>query len=412
MFSIPLEYLMWAGIGFCLAWLTALIIMPAVHNRAVRLARERYDDLPLSMQEIRAEKDTIRAGFAAATRELEVRIEKLKGKTVVHATELAKKSQLIERLKQEIDSVTAALRDSETREQSARDELRETRRIFADKDVTLGTAEGEITTARREIASKDATLRATERDIAALRSALSEKESALHVAERQIASVSVRLRDSEAREQAANETLREARRGVADKDATLGTFEGEIEGLRRELAARDTALQAAERELAAMRAEVASKDAALTRAETEIAAIKAEIAALTPLILAAANDPGSARAVAVVPFVAGPRTLVAPHAKPQAAQPETQDQPARPQHAHADAPQPAQLRPTRPPLDVAPAPTRLVPSTIPPAQKPSGNGSKPVRSEALGVAPQTGEPTGGANQRLRALYAPLATTSG
>jgi hypothetical protein len=74
MFGVSLEYLMFGGIGFCLAWLTALMVLPAVHNRAMRLARERYDDLPLSIQEIRAEKDTIRAGFAAATRELELRV--------------------------------------------------------------------------------------------------------------------------------------------------------------------------------------------------------------------------------------------------------------------------------------------------------------------------------------------------
>lgn len=409
MFSIPLEYLMWAGIGFCLAWLTALMVMPAVHNRAVRLARERYDDLPLSMQEIRAEKDTIRAGFAAATRELEVRIEKLKDKTVVHATDLAKKNQVIDRLKQEIDTVTAALRDSETREQAARDELRETRRNFADKDVTLGTAEGEINTARREIASKDATLRAAERDIAALRSALTEKEAALHVAEREIASVKAKLRDSEAREQSASEALREARRGFSDKDATLGAFEGEIAGLRRELAAKDAALQSAQDELTAMRAEVSSKDAALTRAETEIAAIKAEIAALTPLILqAAAAEPNPGRAVDVVPFVAGPRTLVAPQAKEQ---PETSAAPAQTQAAQPAEPQP-QTRQPRAPLDVAPPPTRLVPPRIPQAPTSPGNVMKPARSEAADVAQRIEGPAEGTNQRLRALYAPLATTSG
>ena len=39
MSGIPLEYLMFGGIGFCLAWLTALMVLPAVHNRAARLAR-------------------------------------------------------------------------------------------------------------------------------------------------------------------------------------------------------------------------------------------------------------------------------------------------------------------------------------------------------------------------------------
>lgn len=50
---------------------------------------------------MRAEKDQIRAGFAAATRDLEVSISKLKEKTSIHATDISKKIQLIERLKQE-----------------------------------------------------------------------------------------------------------------------------------------------------------------------------------------------------------------------------------------------------------------------------------------------------------------------
>jgi hypothetical protein len=99
MYGIPLEYLMFGGIGFCLAWLTALMVMPAIHARAARLARQQYDDLPLSMQEIRAEKDMIRAGFAAATRDLEMKIDKLKERTVAHATDLAKKNQLVERMR-------------------------------------------------------------------------------------------------------------------------------------------------------------------------------------------------------------------------------------------------------------------------------------------------------------------------
>ena len=193
MMSIPLEYLMFGGIGFCIAWLTALMVMPAVHNRAIRLARKRYDDLPLSIQEIRAEKDTIRAGFAAATRELEIKLDQLKQKTAAHATDLAKKTQLIARLKQELDTLNAALRDSEAREQSARDELRDVRRVFADKDVTLGAAEGEVALMRRELAAKDASLRAAERELTTVRSELAGKDTALTLAEREIASIKAEI---------------------------------------------------------------------------------------------------------------------------------------------------------------------------------------------------------------------------
>jgi septal ring factor EnvC (AmiA/AmiB activator) len=432
MFGIPLEYLMFGGIGFCLAWLTALMVLPAVHNRAARLARQRYDDLPLSMQEIRAEKDTIRAGFAAATRDLELRIEKLRDKTVAHATDVAKKNQLIERMKQELETVTAALRESETREQSARDGLREAKRGFADKDVTLGTAEGEITVLKRELAVKETSLQAALRDVATARSDLSAKDEALRIAERDRASlrseleardsalagatrdiISIRasLGETEARERAANDALSAIRRGSADKDATLGVVEGEIASLQRELATRDAALRTGEREIASLRSELAGKDAALSRAEREIAAIKAEIAALTTLLVQPAdNSParaerpaGAPRLVEVVPFVAAARQMSQP--QPVPAQPVQQQ--AEPHPVRQANEQPAASRP----VDVVVPPTRLIPPAIPRAQQHGEDTAAQALNEISDAARRVDERHAGVNQQLRAIYAPAAKST-
>ncbi len=438
MSGFPLEYLMFGGIGFCLAWLTALMVMPAVHNRAARLARARYDDLPLSMQEIRAEKDTIRAGFATATRELEMRIDKLREKTVAHATDLAKKNQLIERLKQEVETLTGALRESETREQSARDGLREAKRGFADKDVTLGTVEGQITVLQRELAVKDSSLEAALRDIETMRGDVSTKDAALRIAEhdraslrseleardfalanaaREVASLKARLDDSEAQHQTANDALSAFRRGAADKDATLGVVEGEIAALQRELATRDAALRTGERDIAALRSELKGKDAALTRAEREIAAIKAEISALTTLLVqvgttSQAERPVSLpRRVEVVPFVAASR----PTAQPQP-QPEPVAEPDQPQSAH-QPPEPLSVQQaSEPPAPRAPAgvvapPTRLIPPAIPRAQQQNDDSVGQALTEISEAARRVDERHAGINQRLRAIYAPLAKST-
>jgi predicted nucleic acid-binding Zn-ribbon protein len=430
MFGVSLEYLMFGGIGFCLAWLTALMVLPAVHNRAMRLARERYDDLPLSIQEIRAEKDTIRAGFAAATRELELRVEKLREKTAAHATDVARKNQVVDRLKQEIDTVTAALRESETREQTARDELREAKRSFVDKDVTLGTAEVEITGLKRELAANDTARRAIEDELAALRGDLSAKQAALYAAEAEIASLNARLRESAAGEADARNQLRESRRGVADKDTALETVESEIAKLRRELAARDAALQTGERDLAATRTELAGKDAALNRAETEIAAIKAEIAALTKLLITAGSNSGTRgerptpadRRVEIVPFVPASRTGVssqqvaepaevasAPrHAGLQALRAQAEPQPVQKE------PQPVQkddMPPARAPIDLVAAPTRLIPPTIPQAPHQGTDSVGRALNEIADGGRRLDERQAGQNQRLRATYIPLVKSS-
>ncbi len=178
---VPMEFFMYGAIGFLAAWLMALMCFPAVHHRAQRLLRKRYDELPLSIQEMRAEKDQIRAGFATATRDLEVSIGKLKEKTAAHATEIARKAQLIERLKQELEQANAALEQSLGRERDARDELRATpagirlrqyARLRRSPNANAASAPN-LREARRELALKDSALDAAEQEVAAIKSEIS-----------------------------------------------------------------------------------------------------------------------------------------------------------------------------------------------------------------------------------------------
>ncbi|MET0278497.1 MAG: hypothetical protein ABW198_09205 [Pseudorhodoplanes sp.] len=173
---VPMEFFMYGAIGFLAAWLMALMCFPAVHHRAQRLLRKHYDQAPLSIQEMRAEKDQIRAGFAAATRDLEVSIEKLKEKTAAHATDLAKKVQLIERLKKEIQSINEALTQSTAREREARAELLEVGREFDQVHAAMASiverergVRADLRESRRELAMKDSALDAAEREVTAIK---------------------------------------------------------------------------------------------------------------------------------------------------------------------------------------------------------------------------------------------------
>ena len=58
-----IEPIMFFGIGFLVASLFGLVLIPLVHNRAVRLTMRRLEAAtPLSMAEIQADKDQLRAG--------------------------------------------------------------------------------------------------------------------------------------------------------------------------------------------------------------------------------------------------------------------------------------------------------------------------------------------------------------
>ena len=64
------------ALGFLVASLCALLVLPAVNARAARLARRRTEALlPLSATEIAAEKDFLRAEFAVRQRRLERAVE-------------------------------------------------------------------------------------------------------------------------------------------------------------------------------------------------------------------------------------------------------------------------------------------------------------------------------------------------
>lgn len=173
---IPMEYFMVAGLGFCVAWLMAFMCFPAVHNRAQRLAHKQYDQEPLSLREMQAEKDQIRAGFAAATRGLEVSIDKLKTKTAAHATDIAKKVQLIERLRKELGELDEALNQGAEREREARSELLDARRDLEEVNSALAEAtererllRADLRETRRELAMKDGALDAAEQEVAAIK---------------------------------------------------------------------------------------------------------------------------------------------------------------------------------------------------------------------------------------------------
>jgi len=86
-----IEPIMYVGLGFLAASLLALVIIPLVHDRAVRLTLRRINAaIPLSIEEIQAEQDQLRAEFAMSTRRLETNVEELRAQTASQRAELGK----------------------------------------------------------------------------------------------------------------------------------------------------------------------------------------------------------------------------------------------------------------------------------------------------------------------------------
>jgi len=95
-----IEAIMYFGIGFLLATLVAVALVPFVHSRAVRLTTRRLEDsIPQSMAEIQADKDALRAEFAVSTRRLEITIDELKNRETNQRAEVGKNRDAVNRRK-------------------------------------------------------------------------------------------------------------------------------------------------------------------------------------------------------------------------------------------------------------------------------------------------------------------------
>ncbi len=125
-----IEPIMYFGIGFLLAALLGLLFVSLVHNRAVRLTMRRVEAAtPISVAEIRADKDQLRAEFAMSTRRLEMSVEQMKAKTTHQLADLGKKSEVINHLKKELGEKTATISETETHEKSSRSPTHDGRRV-------------------------------------------------------------------------------------------------------------------------------------------------------------------------------------------------------------------------------------------------------------------------------------------
>jgi len=105
-----IESIMYFGIGFLVAALIALTIIPLVHSRAVRLTIRRLEDsIPHSVAEIQADKDALRAEFAMSTRRLEITIDELKTKYANQRAEIGTKGDAVNRLQIEREAQKVAV---------------------------------------------------------------------------------------------------------------------------------------------------------------------------------------------------------------------------------------------------------------------------------------------------------------
>jgi chromosome segregation ATPase len=217
-----IEPIMYLAIGFLVSMLFGLMIVPLVHNRAVRLTTRRLEAAtPLSMAEIQADKDQLRAEFAMSARRLEMSVDTLKSKTTSQLAELGKKSDAINRMKLELGEKNATIFSLEAREKAVKEQLRATEEEFAAKTEALRLAEQNLTDKQSELGKlgtelSDRSMMAESRqvELIAVRAQIDELKNRVGDAEKEFAATQARLEHQRGESDVASRDLTEARSRV------------------------------------------------------------------------------------------------------------------------------------------------------------------------------------------------------
>ena len=303
------EPIMYLAIGFLVSMLCGLMVMPLVHDRAVRLTIKRMEAAtPMSMAEIRADKDQLRAEFAMSARRLEMSVDQLKRKVASQSAELGKKADAINRLKVELGEKNARIFSLEGRGKTAGERLQSAEQALAAKaemlrsvEQTLAERQKELGRLRQDLSDRSLTAEGRQAELFVVRAQIERLQSRLDDIENELAATHTLLEQQRGQTTVAARERDEACKHVEnlsqrivkidgqliDKTKDAERLGGRVRELEADFAAQTTAL--AERNT--KNSELRQVKAAAERANSEL---RDEIASLnggkSPLIDGLRNE--------------------------------------------------------------------------------------------------------------------------
>lgn len=255
--AVVIEYGLLFGLGFLTAVVAALLVAPAIHRRIVAYTENRImTTLPINREELRAQKDMVRAELAAAmartSHDLRVEREKLTATTLSRDEVAAEASrlygqnsdlaQMIEAMKVDAAEMRAELRNEElalirTREALAKSEhgaQMSQARIdeLLHKAYRLGV---EIDNLKIELASRDTEIEGLRLRVNGLRDERETLREDLKAMTTRAKDAELRLAREENKTRRLEEKLNDEVSSSIDKDTVLERRMGEIAKLRSKL---------------------------------------------------------------------------------------------------------------------------------------------------------------------------------
>lgn len=241
-------------LGFLCAGLLALLIAPPIWRRAVNMTRKRMQaSVPLTLSDIQAEKDRLRAEFAMSTRRLEMNFKQFREKAAAQMIEISRNREELKGLARERDGKNDALTDLEAKAADLRNILRDREAELQHMIEKLAAAEQSLRTRSLELDKlgrmyEDATFSSSSRQIelVARESEVERLNDDVSVLRTEHKETVRRLQALSADNQLAGEALQSEKKRVLD-------LEQSVQRTLATLAEREDSLGRSEQELARLR---------------------------------------------------------------------------------------------------------------------------------------------------------------
>ncbi|RWM95767.1 MAG: hypothetical protein EOR84_14425 [Mesorhizobium sp.] len=246
-------------LGFLCAGFLALMIAPAIWRRAVMLTRKRIEgSMPLTLAEIQAEKDRIRAEFAMSTRRLEMSVKALREKSAEQLVEIGRGREALKELALERKDKELALSELEAKGEDLR-QRKDQLQLLSDR-----LAQTEHALEKRVLELKklehmydDASFSSSSRQIE-----LVARESELQKLADDISVLRGQRKEADRRQQEIVAESKAARDALKAEKKRTGELDKKIERLLATLADREDKLERRGKEIARLREKLKSESVA------------------------------------------------------------------------------------------------------------------------------------------------------
>jgi hypothetical protein len=165
-----IDIVMYAALGFLVASLLALMLAPPLWRRAVRLTTRRIEaSMPMSVTDIQADKDQLRAEYAVELRRVEVALERAKDKAARELVQANKRRVEIAVLNDELSAAKGRLEENANAKRVLEQTIKR----------RLPDLEGRIKAAKEAIAELEASNTELRTTVASQTAALKEARAAV-----------------------------------------------------------------------------------------------------------------------------------------------------------------------------------------------------------------------------------------